>query len=85
MKEYEYLFATTLHEKLKEKIIGRIFCKVNTMDQLYVTITTYGDVKYETSVEDFSKKVLNGWTTDYAAYEITEQYRKSINKRYFIC
>ena len=45
MRDYEYLFATTLHEKLKEKIVGGIFVNVTPDDVLHITIKN-GDVIY---------------------------------------
>lgn len=88
MKDYENLFSTALHQKLKEKIIGKIFIKVNRQDQLYISITRHDGIDYELYIENFSNKFLNGWTTDYAAYEVFEDYKKYINnlvyKRYFI-
>ena len=38
MTDYEYLFSTNLHAKLKEKIRGGIFVKVNEKDSLIVKI-----------------------------------------------
>ena len=38
MTDYEYLFSTNLHAKLKERIQGGIFVKINENDSLVVAI-----------------------------------------------
>ena len=38
MTDYEYLFSMNLHAKLKERIQGGIFVKVNENDSLVVAI-----------------------------------------------
>lgn len=83
MKDYEYLFATTLHQKLKEKIVGSIFVKVTTNDELFIIIDSFGDIKYKLWFDHFSERIVNGWSTDYAVYDVLSQYRKFINDRYF--
>ena len=40
MTDYEYLFSTNLHAKLKERIQGGIFVKVNENDSLVIKITS---------------------------------------------
>lgn len=83
MKDYEYLFATTLQQRLKEKIVGKIFIKVTLHDELFIKIDTLGGLEYKLFINDFSNKILNGWTTEYAAYEVITQYKRFINERYF--
>ena len=83
MRDYEYLFVTTLHQKLKDKIVGKIFTKVNTNDELYVEIISFGDLMFKTTLGNFSEKIMNGWSTDYAAYEVIGQYKTFINERFF--
>ena len=83
MRDYEYLFATTLHEKIKKEVVGKVFVKVTTEDKLYVNIKTFGDIEYVLTVDNFSQRIMNGWSTDYAAYEVLNRYRTFIMKRYF--
>ena len=77
--DYEYLFETNLHAKIREKV----FVKINRDDVLIVKIESFGDLKFETSIDNFSKRILNGYSTDYAAYEIVKRYKSYIMKRYF--
>lgn len=84
MSNYEYVFATNLHEKLKGQIRGRIFVKVVSDDRLYVSIQRdVADKVFNLYINNFSDRILNGWSTDYAAYEIRQDYRKFIMKKYF--
>lgn len=87
MSEYEYNFVTNLQAKLKAKIKGRIYCEVNRHDELYVKIINCDDTRYEDHLKNFSERFLNGWSTDYAAYEIVRMYEKFIKeelkKKYF--
>ena len=81
--DYEYIFATNLHQKLKEKIVGAVFVKVTRNDELFINIKSYGGIDYKAFISNFSDKLLNGWTTDYAMYEIVKEYRAFVLKRYF--
>lgn len=83
MDDYKILFATLLHAKLKENIVGSIYVKVNQWDELYIAITSYGDVRFETKIGDFSEKLLNGYSTDYAVYEVKKKFESYLRKRYF--
>ena len=88
MMDYEKLFSETLYTKLKEKVIAKVFVNVNVQDQLYVHITRHDGIDYELYIDNFSDKFINGWTTDYAAYEVLEDYKKYIKKiifnKYFV-
>lgn len=35
------------------------------------------------SFTDFSNRMLNGFSTDYAAYEVTKKYQKFVMKQFF--
>lgn len=83
MAEYEYLFTKALHEKLKEKIVGRIFIRAVTGDRVYVRIDSFGDLKFTMFLDDFSEKIKSGYSSDYACYEILKQYKKVVLERYF--
>ena len=83
MKDYEYLFAMNLHARLKEMIEGKVFVKVKGNDKLYVKIESFGDLRYEVELPDFSEKVMNGLTSEYIVYEIVKRYKCFILERYF--
>lgn len=55
MTDYEYLFSTNLHAKLKEKIQGGIFVKVNENDSLVIKITRRDENNFDMSFTDFFK------------------------------
>lgn len=83
MTDYEYLFSTNLHAKLKERIQGGIFVKVNENDSLVIKITRRDENNFDMSFTDFSNRMLNGFSTDYAAYEVTKKYQKFVMKQFF--
>lgn len=87
MMDYEYIFAVNLHEKLKEKIIAHIYVKVDPDDTLYVKIKKYRDIEelaFEVKFDNFANRILNGWSTEYACYEIVKKYKSFIANRFFI-
>lgn len=88
MTDYGKLFASKVQSKLKEKIIGNIFVTVTKEDALHIQITRDGrDTQIQTYINNLSEKMLNGYSTDYAVYEIMKQYKehvmKIMEKRYF--
>lgn len=83
MTDYEYLFTTTLHQKLREKIVGKIFVKVTRNDELFVKIESYGGLEYRFYRSNFSESIVNGYTTDFAAYEVVTEFKKFIMNKYF--
>ena len=38
---------------------------------------------FDVSFTDFSNRMLNGFSTDYAAYEVTKKYQKFVMKQFF--
>lgn len=82
MREYEYLFAISLQNKLKDKINASIFVNVYR-DTLCVNTKTKFGIEYETSIDNFSEKLLNGYNAEYTAYEIVKGYRSLINRTFF--
>lgn len=85
MADYEYIFSTSLHGKLKEKIYGRIFVKVTYDDKLFINIIREReDINFTMYINDFSAKILNGYTSEYAVYEVLKAYKKFILKKYFV-
>ena len=81
MQEYEYLFSTELHSKLKEKVKGKVWVKVYN-DELHVKIENQ-DISYEFVEEDLSTKILNGLSSEYIVYSILKDYRIFLNNLYF--
>lgn len=85
MSDYEYQFSMALHQKLKSKIVGKIHCYViPKLDWLVVRIDTFGDLHFETRFQNFSRKLINGFSTDCAADEVLERYKRTVLDRYFI-
>ena len=83
MFDYEYLFAMSLHARLKENVVGRVYITVTKKDELYVRIESYGGLIFDWSVGDFSTRILNGYTSEYASYDVMKKYKKFIMKKYF--
>lgn len=84
MQDYEYMFAMNVHEKLKEKVNARVFCKITPEDELYIEIEERDSgIGYYCAIPDFSHKILNGYTSDYAVYEIVKYYKNYIISRFF--
>ena len=88
MVDYEQLFAMELQKRLKNQIVGRIYVEVNRHDQLFVKIVRDDDMdKFELHLDNFSERMLNGWSTAYASYEVIQKYREFImdimEKKYF--
>lgn len=83
MADYEYTFAVTLSQKLKHKIAGGNHVCVTDNDELLVKIIRDGAVDFKVYICNFSEKIRNGWSTDYAAYEIVNAYKDYIMKKYF--
>lgn len=81
--DYEYLFSMNLQAKLKERIQGAIYVKVNENDSLVIRITRRDENNFDMSFTDFANRMLNGLTTDYAAYEVTKKYREFVMKQFF--
>lgn len=82
MRDYEYLFATILQQRLKEKIIGKVFVRISN-DALYIKVERWEEgVMYEQTVDDIATKIRNGLTIEYIAYEILREYKTSLLKRY---
>lgn len=78
----ERIFAQNLKAKLLEKIYGRLCVRI-FKDEVHVYIECWSDIDCEIVLTDFTNRVINGWSTDYAAYEVLEQYKKVVRNRYF--
>lgn len=83
MVDYGYAFAVTLAQKLKQKIVGGIHVCITDNDVLVVKVIRDDIVDCTIRVHNFSERIRNGWTTDYAMHEIVSDYKRCIMKRYF--
>ena len=87
MQEYEICFSRALHQKLKRKIIGKIFVKITMNDEILVVIERENEMQFKLFISDFTRKLINGLTSDYVAYEVLKEYKKFIiaktNEKYF--
>ena len=88
--ELNELFTMGLQQKLKRKVIGKVFVKVTRNDKLLVKIErddSDGKLEFKMFVDNFSERIVNGWTTDYASYEVLNEYRQFLieimNEKYF--
>ena len=83
MQDYEYLFSTELHKRLKEKVKGKVWVKIYH-DELHVNIIPdeNGEL-YEFVMTDMASRILNGLSTSYIVYDIIKDYRNYVNKQYF--
>lgn len=85
MTDYGYIFSKALHEKLKEKVHAGVFVRSTNDDKLEILIVRKSeDLTFKVVIENFSDRILYGYSTDYAAYEVLAKYRKFIFNRYFI-
>lgn len=81
--DYEYLFSMNLQARLKERIQGAVFVKVDMDDNLIVKITRRDKNNFEMSISIFSDRMLNGFTTEYAAYHVRKEYRDFVMEQFF--
>lgn len=83
MQDYEYLFSTELHKRLKEKVKGKVWVKIYH-DELHINIIPdeNGEL-YEFVMTDMASRILNGLSTSYIVYDILKDYRNYVNKQYF--
>lgn len=77
--ELDVIFSRELHKKLKERIKGKVFCKVFD-DELYIRIDM-DDLYFETSYDNFATRVCYGLSTDYVLYEVIEKYERFLINR----
>ncbi len=85
MTDYGYVFSKTLHQKLKEKIYAGVHVKSTDDDKLEIIIARDSEgLLFKMEVDNFSDRLLHGYSTDYAVYEVLTRYRKFILNRYFV-
>lgn len=82
MVDYEYLFSMKLRERLFEEVHGKIFVAVRD-DELYVKIQNRTGLVFETSFGNFATSFIGGWTTEHAAIDILEIYKRYVMREYF--
>lgn len=83
MSQYCYDFSVALHAKLKERIYGHIYIKPINNDGLWIQITRNDGLDFEMYIERLGEKMLDGYTTDYAAYEVVRKLKKYVMNLYF--
>ena len=83
MVDYEYLFATNLHQKLKEIVKGKVFCVIKD-DHLYVSIETKEIGKYEYTINNsFADDLIHGQiSTDNVAEVVVRDYRNYVIRQF---
>lgn len=52
-------------------------------DSLVIKVTRRDENNFDMSFTDFANKMLNGLTTDYAAYEVIQKYKKFVMTQFF--
>lgn len=82
LREYEYVFMTILHQKLKDRIKAGIHVGIHS-DNIKVEIVLDGAVDFTYTIYDFSNKLLHDYTTEYAVYEIVAAYKKYVLAKHF--
>lgn len=75
--------ARTYMRNLRKESREVYFVKVNENDSLVIKITRRDENNFDMSFTDFSNRMLNGFSTDYAAYEVTKKYQKFVMKQFF--
>lgn len=86
MREREdlgYVFSCIVYRRLKEVILGRVFTRVED-DSLYVEIRRRDEPTFKLSIDDISNKIVNGYTSEYATFEVLKKYKKFVYNRYFM-
>lgn len=85
MCEYEIIFCKALHDKLREKVKGRIWVGVNDNNRLFVDITqreinTHVHIITE---RPFSELIVKGYSVEEACNDVANQYKRKILSRSF--
>lgn len=85
MCEYEIIFCKALHDKLREKIRGRIWVGVNDDNRLFVDITQreINTAAHIIAEKPFSELIVKGYSVEEACNDVIIQYRRMILKRSF--
>lgn len=79
LMEYELDFCVALHEKLKEKIRGKIF---TTIDNDVLRVEVYmRNQNWAIAWGDISEKILSGLSTDVVSRVVVKQYKNYIMRQ----
>lgn len=82
MNEYEYTYSMALLSKLKCRIKNkRIFVTVTSDDDLIIKIEHEDGLIYEVAFDNFSRRLIYGWTSDEAARTIIDKYKDYVTSR----
>lgn len=82
MNEYEYTWSMMLLSKLKCRIRNkRIFVTVTSDDDLIVRIEHEDGLIFELTYDNFSRRLLYGFSTDQVSSEIIQKYKNYIIER----
>ena len=84
MKDYEYSFCLSLHDKIRDVIKPSVYVMVDDRDRLCVIIHDkhYG-ITYDWTLEGFTKRFNNGVTTKEISRDVINAYRSYINQKFF--
>ena len=83
MAEYEYIFSNTLKNKLIDKVKGGVKTWIYD-DELHISIRLEEcGIQFEHIIPNISERILNGYATDYAVYEVVQIYHSFIRDRFF--
>lgn len=80
--EASYVFRRTLHKKLKNKIIGKIFCRV-IGDDLFIHISRRDGTDFRMFITNLSDRIWSGYSTDDAMYEVLKNYKQYVVRQFF--
>ena len=85
MCEYEIIFCKALHEKLKEKVKGGLWVRVENDDCLWIDIVQreLNTITHIQIGNPFSELIVKGFSVDEACEEVIKQYRQIILSRCF--
>lgn len=82
MNEYEYTWSMMLLSKLKCRVKNkRIFVTVTSDDDLIVRIEHEDGLIFEITYDNFSRRLIYGFSTDQVSNEIIQKYKNYIIER----
>lgn len=85
LQEHEYVFCLALHEKLKEKIRGKVYTTVK--DDVLIVEIHMGRTDFIKTFDNFTDKLHFGLATDDIVIAIVSAYKKflinNLEQRYF--
>lgn len=80
MEEFRTLFIDLVHEKLKEKIVGRVWVTIDPDDELIIEIKNYDDFTFRASVGNLSTMVCYGVSSDAIVDKVVGKYKAGLFK-----